>query len=75
MGEEPNIPEYQFACGDGVCEILEKDKITGKTASLGKVFLDAETVLKIVDILNKNSVSTVHAKDVIRDFIVSRFSG
>ena len=71
MEEESSSPEYQFVCADGVCEIFGKDK----TASLGKVFLDAETVSEIVGILNRNKVSAVHAKDVIRDFIVSRFSG
>ena len=71
MEEESNSPEYQFVCRDGVCEIFKKDE----TASLGKVFLAAETVSEIVELLNRNKVSAVHAKDVIRDFVVSRFSG
>ena len=35
---------------------------------------DEKTVLNFVKILNKNKVSVVHAKDVIRDIVLSSFT-
>ncbi len=66
-------PDYSVICKSGVFGIFGKENTTGETFEVGGISSDRETVFKIAETLNSNKVSLIHARDVIRDIVLSPF--
>ena len=66
-------PDYSVICKSGFFGIFGKENTTGETFEITEVSSDRETVFKIAEILNRNKVSLIHARDVIRDIVLSPF--
>ena len=74
MSENSIEPIYEAIFEHGAFTILGMDKISGESMVINNLPFDEKTVLNFVKILNKNKVSVVHAKDVIRDIVLSSFT-
>lgn len=74
MSKNLTKPIYEAVFEHGAFTILGMDKISGETVLINNLPFDEKTVLNFVKILNKNKVSVVHAKDVIRDIVLSSFT-
>lgn len=66
-------PDYSVTCESGFFGISGKENTTGETFEMDGISSDRETVFKIAEILNRNKVSLIHARDVIRDIVLSPF--
>ena len=74
MSENSIEPIYDAVFEHGTFAIFGMDKISGETVVINNLPFDEKNVLNFVKILNKNKVSVVHAKDVIRDMVLSSFT-
>ena len=74
MSKNLTEPIYDAVFEHGAFTILGMDKISGETVVINNLPFDEKAVLNFVRILNKNKVSVFHAKDVVRDMVLSSFT-
>ena len=74
MSKNLTKPIYEAIFEHGTFAIFGMDKISGESMVINNLPFDEKTVLNFVKILNKNKVSILHAKDVIRDIVLSSFT-
>ena len=64
-------PHYAVVFDGEFYGIFGKDETSGKQVLIKRVSYDKYSAEKIAAILNENAVSVLHAKDVIRDFLLA----
>ena len=74
MSKNLTEPIYEAVFEHGAFSIFGRDKISGENAVINNLPFDEKAVLNFVRILKKNKVSLVHAKDVVRDMVLSSFT-
>ena len=60
-------PIYTLANNNGIYGISGTENSTGETVDIPNLTRDRATAFELLSILESNSVSVHHAKDVIRD--------
>ena len=68
IGEEIK-PSYTVVSGKENFLIFGKEETTGETVFI-KISPEEKNALRLAEILNKNKVSVLHAKDVVKDILI-----
>ena len=69
MSGEEIKPSYTVVSGRKNFLIFGKEETTGETVFI-KISPEEKTALRLAEILNKNKVSVLNAKDVVRDILI-----
>ena len=64
-------PHYAVVFDGEFYGIFGKDETSGEQVLIKRISYDKYSAEKIAAILNENAVSVLHAKDVIRDFVLT----
>ncbi len=62
-------PEYKVICENNVFGIVGKEETTNQRVEIKSISRDEIFVAELAALLNKNKVSLLHAKSVVRDKI------
>ena len=71
MEQEGINPEYRVIGEEEMFGIFGEEKSTGEKVFIKQIAPEPETVFRLTEILNKNKVSIYHAKDVIKDLLLT----
>ena len=64
-------PKYQVIGEEEMFGIFGEEKSTGEKVFINRISPEPETVFRLMEILNKNKVSIYHAKDIIKDLLLT----